>query len=151
MEINGLPLHPLVVHAAVVLTPLAALLAIAYAVPAWRDRLRWPLLAGAVVAVGAVVTAYLTGNHFRQANDFFNQAPLADRIDKHYAYARQLLWATVGFGAVALLNVLLHRSPARWLVVLLGVLLVADALAVLVLVFLTGEAGARSVWTGTNG
>ena len=32
MEINGLPLHPLAVHAAVVFGPLAALLALAYAV-----------------------------------------------------------------------------------------------------------------------
>ena len=151
MEINGLPLHPLVVHAAVVLTPLAALLSIAYVVPGWRDRLRWPVLVGTLVAVGAVVAAYLTGNHFRAANDFFDEPPLADRIDTHYTYARELLWATVGFGLVALLNVLLHRSAARWLRVLLAVLLVADAIAVLVLVFLTGEAGARSVWDGTPG
>ena len=33
MEINGLPLHPLVVHAAVVFGPLAALTALAYVVP----------------------------------------------------------------------------------------------------------------------
>ena len=45
MEINGLPLHPLVVHAAVVFGPLAALAALAYVVlPAWRDRLRWPMV-----------------------------------------------------------------------------------------------------------
>jgi hypothetical protein len=31
MEIAGLPLHPLVVHGAVVLSPLAALVALAYA------------------------------------------------------------------------------------------------------------------------
>jgi hypothetical protein len=151
MEINGLPLHPLVVHAAVVFTPLAALLALGYAVPRWRDRLRWPLLVGAVLAVGAVVAAYLTGEHFRSVNDFMNQPPLDEKIDEHAAYARQLLWATVGFGVVAVLNVLLHASSARWLRVLLIVLLVVDAIAVLVLVFLTGEAGARSVWGGTPG
>ena len=44
MEINGVPLHPLVVHAVVVFAPLAALFGIAYAVlPNWRWALRWPL------------------------------------------------------------------------------------------------------------
>ena len=43
MEIAGLPLHPLVVHAAVVLIPLTALLAVAFAVlPRWRWLVRWP-------------------------------------------------------------------------------------------------------------
>ncbi|MDF8263680.1 DUF2231 domain-containing protein [Luteipulveratus flavus] len=41
----GLPVHVLIVHAVVVLGPIAALLAIAYAVrPAWRLALRWPLV-----------------------------------------------------------------------------------------------------------
>jgi hypothetical protein len=41
MTFAGLPLHPLVVHAAVVLTPLAALLVVGSAVlPRWLTR--WP-------------------------------------------------------------------------------------------------------------
>ena len=151
MEINGLPLHPLVVHAAVVLTPIAALVAFAYVVPAWRDRCRWPLLVATVLAVASVVAAYLTGTHFRSVNDFMNQPPLADQIDKHQSYAKQLLWAMSGFGVIALLNIAMHASTVRWLRTLLAVLLVADAVAVLVLVFLTGEAGARSVWNHTPG
>ena len=151
MEINGLPLHPLVVHAAVVLTPIAALVAIAYVVPAWRDRCRWPLLVATVLAVGAVVAAYLTGTHFRSVNDFMNQPPLAEQIDKHQSYAQQLLWAMSGFGVIVVLNVAMHARAARWLRTLLAVLLVADAVAVLVLVFLTGEAGARAVWNHTAG
>ena len=48
MEINGLPLHPLVVHAAVIFGPLAAVAALAFLVPRWRDRLRWPMVVLAV-------------------------------------------------------------------------------------------------------
>ena len=57
MEFNGLPLHPLVVHAVVILGPLAGLTGLAYAfVPRWRWLLRWPLVAlSLVVAVTAVV------------------------------------------------------------------------------------------------
>ncbi len=53
MEINGVPLHPLVIHAAVVFTPLAALALIAFvALKAQRASLRLPTLALAVVAGG---------------------------------------------------------------------------------------------------
>lgn len=147
MEINGLPLHPLVVHGAVVLAPLAALLALAYLRPKWRDRLRWPLVAGALVALGAVVLAYLSGDSFREANDFFNDPalPTTKEIDEHEDRGFLLLWWTVAFAVMALLNGVLNPTAtwARWV---LGVLLAADAIAVLVLVVMTGDAGARAVW-----
>src|SRR5918992_6203100 len=57
MEFNGIPLHPLVVHAVVVFAPLAALAAVLYAaMPRWRWALRWPLVATALISV---VTAYI--------------------------------------------------------------------------------------------
>ena len=57
MEITGLPLHPLVVHAAVTLIPLSAVGAVALAVvPRWRWLTRWP---AAVVAVAAAVVAWV--------------------------------------------------------------------------------------------
>ena len=49
----GLPLHPLVVHAVVVLLPLVALGVMALAVvPRWRARLALPLLGLLVVGFG---------------------------------------------------------------------------------------------------
>lgn len=152
MEINGLPLHPLAVHAAVVLAPLVALLALASLVPSWRDRLRWPLVVGAVVAIGAVVLAFVSGNSFRNANEFFSTPPseITRQIDHHHSLALKLLWTSIGFSAVALVSGLLHpkQGALRWL---LGVLLAAGAVAVIVLVALTGDAGAKAVWGGFNG
>ena len=152
MEINGLPLHPLAVHAAVVLAPLVALLALASLVPSWRDRLRWPLVVGAVVAIGAVALAFVSGNSFRNANEFFSTPPseTTRRIDHHHALALKLLWTSIGFSAVALVSGLLHpeEGPLRWL---LGLLLAGGAVAVIVLVVLTGDAGATAVWGGFNG
>jgi uncharacterized membrane protein len=53
--INGVPVHPLVVHAVVVLLPLACLGTLAIAVrPAWRER--YGLL---VVACAAAATALM--------------------------------------------------------------------------------------------
>lgn len=147
MEINGLPLHPLAVHGAVVLTPLAALLALASLLPRWRERLRWPAVAGALIAVGAVVVAYLSGDSFREANAFFNDPalPTTAKIDDHEDLGWLLLWWTVGFGVVAVGNGVLHPRAtwARWL---LGLLLAVAAVAVLVLVVLTGDSGAKAVW-----
>jgi uncharacterized membrane protein len=70
MEIAGIPLHPLVVHAVVVLTPLAGLVGVAYAaVPRWRWLLRWPLVALGVVAAAAAVVAAASGQSLLEARD----------------------------------------------------------------------------------
>lgn len=142
MEINGLPLHPLVVHAAVVFGPLAALAALAYLVPRWRDRLRWPMLVLAVVATVSVVLAYLSGNDLLDSRPELGQLPA---LETHEERAGILLWTTLGFGVVAIASGWWGRrsGPAR---ILLDVLLGVAAVAVLVLVVLTGDAGSRAVW-----
>ena len=54
MEINGLPAHMLIVHAAVVFLPLASVLALVYAgVPRWRWATRWPMVGFTTVALAA--------------------------------------------------------------------------------------------------
>src|SRR6266540_2932876 len=81
MEFNGLPLHPLVVHTAVIFGPLAALTALAYAaLPRWRDRLRWPMLG--MVLLGSV--------------------------QLHRSRALKLTWVTVGFAVVGVVAAWLH-------------------------------------------
>jgi Ca2+/Na+ antiporter len=146
MEINGLPLHPLAVHGAVVLAPLAALVALAYLRPVWRDRLRWPMVALAVLAAALIWASYLTGVNFRSSDRFAAvSGTLADRIQTHQNYARQLRWVASAFGVVAVLAAWLHTRTGAVRVVL-AALLGVSALAVGVLVFLTGESGARSVW-----
>ncbi len=144
MEINGLPLHVLVVHAAVVFGPLAALAALAYvALPGWRDRLRWPMVVMAVLATGAIVVAYFSGISFYNSRPDLHQLP---NLATHKSRGRILFWVTLPFGVVAAVTGgwLHERTGAARLVpnALLGV----TAVAVLVLVVLTGDAGARAVW-----
>jgi uncharacterized membrane protein len=146
-EINGLPLHPLVVHAAVVLGPLAALAALAYVgLPKHRDKLRWVALVTVLLGTASIWAAYLTGNNFFSNGDFdtFSQK-IQDRIATHQSYARTLRWITTGFAAVTVLATWLHSrtGPAR---IVLGLLVVVGAVLTLVWVALTGEAGARAVW-----
>lgn len=147
MEINGLPLHPLVVHAAVVFGPLAALTALAYVVlPAWRDRLRWPMVVLALMGTGAITAAYFTGMNF------FNSRPpelqQLEILQTHRTRAIRLFWVTLGFGVLAVLAAWLHTRTGAVRVVL-NVLLGLAALAVLALAVLAGDSGSRAVWEGS--
>jgi hypothetical protein len=146
MEINGLPLHVLVVHAAVVFGPLSALAALAYAlVPAWRDRLRWPTLVAVLLATGAIWAAYLTGVSFKNSKDFFSTGPLAVKVAHHQQLAGVLRWVTSGFALLTLLAVSLHDRRGAVRLALAGLVAVA-AVATLVYTVLTGDAGAQAVW-----
>ena len=72
-KVTGLPLHILVIHAAVVFGPIASLTALAYVgVPRYRDLLRWPTIALVVIAVGWIRVAYLTGQNFFDSAGFAN-------------------------------------------------------------------------------
>jgi hypothetical protein len=160
MELNGLPLHPLVVHAAVILGPVTALTAIAYAVlPGWRWLIRWPMVALAVATVGAIFVAKLAGEALLEA-----RAPDLSRIDVaqiavHQDRANVLLWVSLGFLVIAVVAALTVGGPSalaswagardsRGTAVTMGVLglVVIGALALLVMTVLTGDAGSRAVW-----
>jgi hypothetical protein len=63
ITVDGLPLHPLVVHAVVVLLPLAAIGTLAAAVrPAWRRSLGVPTLLVALAGTAAVPLATRSGS-----------------------------------------------------------------------------------------
>ncbi len=143
MELGGLPLHPLVIHAAVVFGPLAALCALGYALlDRWRDRLRWPMLGMALVATGAIVAAYLTGRDLLESRPALATKSL---VEIHEARAQLLLWVGLAFGAVAVVTAWLHAREGAVRVVL-RVALAVTALALLVQVVRTGDAGSRAVW-----
>jgi hypothetical protein len=146
-EINGVPLHPLVVHAAVVFGPLAAVSAIAYAV--WgsrRDQLRWVTLVLVVIAFLSIWAAFFSGNNFYASDRFANfRGDAKDKIEHHKSLAGTLRWITTGFFVVTVLAVWQHAKEGgvRYA---LGALVVLGAVLTLVWVVLTGDAGAKAVW-----
>jgi hypothetical protein len=161
MEVTGLPLHALVVHAAVVLTPLAALLAVAFAVlPRWRWLTRWPAVLGAVSASAAVLVAKLSGDAMLADRPFLLSSPgLAAQIERHEQRGEVLLYVVLGFLVVTLGAAYLlggtsglvsgrggRRGVAPALDLPVAAVLVLVAGVVLVWVVLTGDAGARAVW-----
>ncbi len=145
MEINGLPLHPLVVHAAVVFTPLACLAALLYLLPNLRDRLRWPLVVLALLSVVLIWTAFITGGDLRDDRFASATGEFAEQLDEHEDLASILRWVVSGFGLVAVVAAWLHSRQGA-VRVLLMLLLAAGAIATLVYAFLTGEAGSKAVY-----
>lgn len=140
--IGGLPVHALVVHAVVVLGPLAALLLVAYAVrPAWRPGLRWPTLALAAISAVSAAVATSSGES------------LEHRVgDPAYEHAEKGDLAAVSVYVLLAVAVLLTFVLARPGAARMG--LVATVLAVGVLAFTSfavfdaGHSGASSVWKG---
>ena len=163
MEIFGLPVHPLVVHAAVLFAPLAAVCTIAFAgVPRWRYLTRWPSVVLAVVAGASVWVAKLSGQ------DLFDERfsslpadnPLRDAIQTHQSRGDVLAWVVVALVLLVLLGAWLLGGPsglasgrgampehggALVALALPGALVVVSVVT-LVWVVLTGDAGARATW-----
>lgn len=146
----GLPLHPLVVHAVVVLVPLAALGAIALALlPRSRRTYGWLVLAVATVGAAAVPVATRTGEALKSTLN--PGGPVLEKIDRHQMFGEKVIWIVLPMWALLLVLVVLERNGRRpgletaaaWLAALLGV-------AALVLVVLTGHSGSTAVWNPTG-
>jgi hypothetical protein len=157
MEFNGLPLHPLVVHATVVLVPLAALGAVLYAVPTWRWLLRWPNLLVNLAAAVLVQVSVMSGKSFETSLEK-TRGLQPSLVHNHETWALRLRIAMFVLALIVILAVWALGYVSRLaggadrearvpgLEKPLMVLLPVAAVAVLVLVFLTGDAGARAVW-----
>lgn len=154
MEINGVPLHPLVIHAVVVFVPLAAIVAIAMSLPKWRWLARWPALLLTLGATAAAYVATLTGKNLEKDRGLA-ALPL---VKTHVEWGNRLMLAMWIFAALVVVAfwALPHvtrlsggRDRVAKVAALekpLMVLVPLAAVAVLVLVVLTGDAGARAVW-----
>jgi uncharacterized membrane protein len=142
--IAGLPVHPLVVHAVVVLLPLSAIGAILMAVRPAISR-RFGILAVLFAWAGAI-GAFVARESGEQ---------LAERVGTPQPHADQgslLLFAAAGFAVLLLVFWLFdrgipsNRTRPTWLV-LVAVLVVVAALAVLGWTIVVGHSGAVATWS----
>lgn len=91
--ILDLPLHPLVVHAPIILVGLLVLGGIAYLlIPPLRRRIGWAVAALVLVAPASVFGGILTG---RQFADYKKPEGWSEPIAQHHDYAFWLLWTLV--------------------------------------------------------
>ncbi|MFE0529956.1 DUF2231 domain-containing protein [Micromonospora parva] len=146
--VNGLPLHPLVVHAVVVLLPLAAIGVAALAVrPSWRGRYGGLVVLITALATIAVPVASSTGEGLeRRVGDPGVHAQLGDT----------LIWFALPLLVASVALVWLHRRTAPpagkrtgasgKVAVVIAVLALVVAAANLVQVYRVGDSGAKAVW-----
>ena len=146
ITVGGLPLHPLLVHAVVVLLPLSALGLIALVVrPGWRNRYQWLVLAGLVFGAGATVIAAKAGEQL---------ALVTGISDEHRFWGDNLAITAVVLAIVAsavVADAALERARGR---AVLGATLrrgvdavsALIAVAVLVMTVVVGHSGAAAVW-----
>ncbi len=147
-----MPLHPLIVHAVVVLGPLAALTGLAYAaVPRWRWLLRWPLVGLAVVTAVVSVVAAQTGEALLDL-----RPDLAPLVEEHREYGELLRTVALGYAVVSVVaawalggaSALASGRGAREsrCAIPVAVVLSVAAVGLMVVLYLAGDSGARAVW-----
>lgn len=159
LQLAGLPLHPLLVHAVVVLTPLVVLaLLLAQVWPAARRRL------GVVTPLGALAVLVLVPVTVRAGRELAAVVGPVPAVATHQAYGEQLLPWVIGLFVVAVVQwgwfrwgEPRYRSPDRpaalrkavwWVLAVASVVVAAGTTWLLVL---TGDSGSRAVWGGFGG
>jgi uncharacterized membrane protein len=151
-QIHGLPVHALVLHAAVIFVPLLALGAVVYAlVRRWRPQLAWAVALLAVIAPICTLVAKLSG---QKLYDRLIAQGLKGKgkeiLDGHMSFGTKTFWFSLALGVVCLIAVALTvrkpsslPKPAEW-----GLAVVMIVLAAVsgYYVFRTGDSGATAVW-----
>ncbi|RBY95470.1 hypothetical protein DQ237_13060 [Blastococcus sp. TF02-8] len=146
----GLPTHALLVHASVVLIPLAALLVALHALwPGARRRLG---VVTPLAAAAALVLTPLSTESGESLERLVGRSPL---VERHAQLADGLLPWTVALFVVAVAVWFLGRpdrgARPRWLPVVVGVLAVAAAAGTVQQVVRIGHAGAEATWSDVVG
>jgi hypothetical protein len=147
--VNGLPVHPLVVHAVVVLLPLAALGTLAIALrPTWRTPYGYLVTGAALLSTALIPVATSSGEALeRRVGDPGVHARLGD----------QLIWFAIPLLVLAAALTWIARQAARpagaagrapgtGLTRTVATLAVVAALAAGVQVYRVGDSGARAAW-----
>lgn len=146
--VNGLPLHPLLVHFVVVLLPLAAAGAVVISVwPTARQRFGWLVVAAA--AGTTLLVPFVTSAGVKLKN----RLPDNEMINRHEELGNLMLKLSIPLlvfvTALMVVHELSRRQEIRWAKVAmvgLAVLTIGSAVLAGVHVYRTGEAGSRSVY-----
>jgi hypothetical protein len=147
--IFGLPLHPLIVHATVVVVPTTAfLVALAAVYPRFRAWI------GPVPALAALLSCVLVPLSTGSGEELEHRVGDTSLVEKHADLAETLIWFVIPLAAFAIAGYWLQRrrttgqpAPGKALVATVAVVAVALSGATLVDVALIGHSGAKASWS----
>jgi len=145
--VNGLPAHILLNHFIVVLGPLTAILAVICAVwPAARRRLIW------LIVLLALVTLALTPVTASAGAWLSGRVGASPVLAAHEELGETLVYIVAAQAAAITLLAAVHLRQSRGHTVkfslhaVVGVLVIAAAVATLVQTYRIGDSGARAAW-----
>lgn len=157
-EFSGLPLHVLLVHAAIVMVPLAALCtALSVLWPAARRRL------GVLPPVIALLALVLTAFTVQAGLWLFARVGVTPLIQSHVRLGNTLLpwvggvfvlsivqwlWTRQGASGTVAVRRRLGKAGYRIAAALIAVAVLGVCVGAIVDVTMIGEAGSRAVWEG---
>ncbi|SIS00690.1 DUF2231 domain-containing protein [Microbacterium sp. RURRCA19A] len=155
-QLAGLPLHPLLVHAVVVLLPLAALMVVVGSVwPAARRRLGILTPIVAIVGGGFALLAKQAGEALER------QVPETALVEAHTEMGNgPVIWAffliVVAVGQWAWFWWRARRADrpiggARVITAVIAVVAIVVAVGTTIDLVLVGDSGARAVWSAIGG
>lgn len=162
ITVNGLPAHPLLVHAVVVLLPLAAVGGLVIALrPSWRRRFGIVVLA---MAAGGIAPIPFVEESGEQLEEVLTPNPL---IEEHADLGNAVLPFALAFGVAVVLLLVAGRLADRereaastaeegaqitnlWrrLAIVAAALVAFTGVASTVQVVRAGDSGAKAVWEG---
>ncbi len=138
-SIFGIPAHPLLVHAVVVLLPLSAIGMIAMVfIPPFRGKVQKFFVAGTlVVATGRAFLAKESGETLRSVNGV---------SEYHQEWGSRTFYAALALVVLSSIWFWLDTKPRSVYKRITGLLVVLVSLAAITATVLAGHSGAQSVW-----
>jgi len=150
-QIHGLPVHALVLHAAVVFVPLLALGAIVYAVvPRWRPRINWAVAILAVITpITCLVTRVSGEKLYDRTVKLGIKGKALQHLNDHMGFGNRTFWWVLALGVVTLVMLVLTWNSRKLPLVASAagsVVMVVLAVIAGYYVYRTGDSGATVVW-----
>lgn len=141
-ELQGLPLHPLIVHVVVILVPVSAIaMMVAIAVPKWRPWLQWFALTGLIIGGLGTYVAKLSGDSLSAA---------VGLPTFHAEWGNNLVPLVLGLLALSGLWIWLNRTTSwRRAERICAGLVSLFSLATVGMTYVVGHSGAEAVWKDT--
>ena len=135
----GIPAHPLLVHAVVVLLPLAAIGMIAMVlIPPFRGKVQKYFVGGTlIVATGSAFLAKESGETLRSVSGV---------SEYHQEWGSRTFYAALALVVLSALWLWLDTKPKSIYKTITGILVLLVSLAAITATVLAGHSGAESVW-----
>lgn len=137
--IFGIPAHPLIIHAVVVLLPVSAIGMIAMVlIPPFRGKVQKYFVAGAlIIATGSAFLATQSGKSLS----------MVDSVSEyHQEWGTRTFYAALALTALSAVWLWLDTKPKSIYKTVTGILVVIVSLTAITATVLAGHSGAESVW-----